>query len=126
MRSIVFLLLGFVLVYCKTVREKIAYKSIDIIEDTNEENNVNENYDEEFIPANDKSNSAKTWKEVQSLMNSMSLNKKVRAACGGGCMSTDQCVTWSGDKDCRCTWFNCLHYSQIDRQWNNPFFRRLA
>uniref|UniRef100_A0A914DGY4 Uncharacterized protein n=1 Tax=Acrobeloides nanus TaxID=290746 RepID=A0A914DGY4_9BILA len=27
--------------------------------------------------------------------------------CGGGCISSTQCANWSGNNDCRCSWFNC-------------------
>ncbi len=31
----------------------------------------------------------------------------LNARCGGGCILSSQCVAWSGDPDCRCTWFTC-------------------
>lgn len=33
-----------------------------------------------------------------------------RSVCGGGCITSDQCVKWSGKCNCRCTWFTCRLY----------------
>jgi len=31
----------------------------------------------------------------------------VNGKCGGGCILSTQCAAWSGNLDCRCTWFTC-------------------
>jgi hypothetical protein len=103
MRSVVILLLVFVLVYCKTVKEEFEIK-----DENSNGKEVNSN-EKPFSPVNENSNSAESWKE--SLLDFMGLKRTKRGVCGGGCISSNQCAEYAGgDKNCRCSWFSCKQY----------------
>ncbi len=103
MRSVVILLLVFVLVYCKTVKEEFEIK-----DENSDGKEVNSN-EKPFSPVNENSNSAESWKE--SFLDFMDLKRTKRGVCGGGCISSNQCAEYAGgDKNCRCSWFSCKQY----------------
>ncbi len=96
MRTILFLFVGLVLVYCRP-EVKI--------------NNNNKNSNGEEFNLKVKPNSADLWKE--SLLSYMDSNKSPRAPCTGICTSTIQCVFWSGNINCGCSFFSCSIMSQM-------------
>jgi hypothetical protein len=102
MRPVVILLLVFVLVYCKTVKEEFEIKD-------EKENGKDVNSNEKPLSSvNENSNSAESWKE--SLLDLINLKRTKRGTCGGGCTRSSQCARWAGNRNCRCTWFSCEQY----------------
>jgi hypothetical protein len=136
MGIILFLSLGLVLVYCKTIEDKFETKIGQPIQQNEFESDVqekrevdkatideNNSFDleemikEEKMNINNK-NSNKEELHLkgkpnsadlwkESLLSYMDLNKSPRGTYSGSCTTSIQCVFWAGDINCRCSFFSC-------------------
>jgi hypothetical protein len=107
MRTILFLSLGLVLVYCET-----TVKEVEVTSDGYNAIDSNGNFDGKKVHSsvrgfvNDDLNSVESWKE--SLMDFTRSKRDKQGVCSGSCISNGQCYHRAGGKHkCRCTFFTC-------------------